>query len=108
MTTEQIKEIVYRHAPDEWVHPNELIRILSEILAKPRPNPEWLGDLAVIELRPADRLIVKVAEAWGGDLDHITQTLYSIFPGHNCVVLAPGIDLGVAREAEDAAANNGV
>jgi hypothetical protein len=70
---------------------------------EPGPVPEWLStlfgpaQLRRLELHAGDVVVLRVSEGiWPEDaLGAFVRLVEQRFPGHHCVVLGPGIDIGV-------------
>lgn len=56
----------------------------------------FLGDLQRVSVEPGDTLVLKVPQPLPDDVcARLSERIESLFPGHKCIVLCDGLELGV-------------
>lgn len=64
-------------------------------------KPEWLEHLSVLRLEPGDTLVFRTRDMPSSDqIAQFSRTVEREFPGHKCIVLTDGMEIGVVREGE--------
>ena len=61
-------------------------------------KPEWLEHLSVLRLEPGDTVVIRMQHLPSDDMRwRIRDVVEREFPGHRCIVLTDGMEIGVVR-----------
>lgn len=64
----------------------------------PAGEAEWLEHLSVLRLEPGDTVVLRTSALLAEtDAARMRQIMEEHFPGHRCIVLEDGLELGVVR-----------
>lgn len=65
-------------------------------------KPEWLEHLSVLRLEPGDTIVLRTDGMPPQEVaDNMRRFTEKHFPGHKCIVLTDGVEIGVVRRGTE-------